>query len=539
MSDPPGLPSALGIESVETIPEGNSLTVRVTGRWRRRRPEWRGPAILVVEAQGTRYRFPAMPEPPSLTGTMPGMWRMSFSVARELGPHLSGRSWLQLGSLIVPLPVFAETKIGGLSGGPAVADGPEAGHEPPLQPRRPGELAIEHARRRADEAEALAAELALRVEQLERALEEARAQPARLERARRAAEQSSHAESARRAELEEQLAEQERALEEARERAAALARRVEELESELRRLRRTADEAVHLAAGERAARLRAEQIAQERPPPEPEPPAPDALAERLGAERKRVLSSEHGQMRRAARLADVRAPVRGRPAEPAPASRAAQDELQMRAWRATGQLDQERTRRVEAEQRAATLERTLAERTDRWTRAYAEIDQIRDEIGELRRVFAHIQPPPREDPAGPVQVDRLSGALARLREQAPPPEAQEPAPAPAEPDTLQFPPATGPRDRYVAPAGSHSVAPPPESPAAAPTRARRDGGGAGAAHPLDSPARAAPRHHAVAVAGVQGDHARGPPVCGPAAAAPAAGVAGRASPARGLRPDPR
>ncbi len=90
MSDPPGLPSALGIESVETIPEGNSLTVRVTGRWRRRRPEWRGPAILVVEAQGTRYRFPAMPDPPSVTGTMPGTWRMTFSVAPELGPHLSG-----------------------------------------------------------------------------------------------------------------------------------------------------------------------------------------------------------------------------------------------------------------------------------------------------------------------------------------------------------------------------------------------------------------------------------------------------------------
>src|SRR5579884_2577112 len=232
MSDPPGLPSALGIEAVECIPEGGSLTVRVTGRWRRRRPEWRGPAILVVEAHRTRYRFPAMPEPPSVSGTMPGTWRMTFSVARELGPHLAGRAWLQLGSLIAPLPVLAESKIGGAGEGstppPPVEDAPEPGR---LQAGRrpPGELAIDTARRRADEAEALAAELALRVEQLERAL---------------------------------------------------------------RRLRRTADEAVHLAAGERAARMRAERLAQERPAPAPEPAPADAVAERIREERRRTLASE-------------------------------------------------------------------------------------------------------------------------------------------------------------------------------------------------------------------------------------------------------
>ena len=40
------LPSSLGIEAVECVAEGGrSLTVRVTGRWRRRRPELRGQAI--------------------------------------------------------------------------------------------------------------------------------------------------------------------------------------------------------------------------------------------------------------------------------------------------------------------------------------------------------------------------------------------------------------------------------------------------------------------------------------------------------------
>jgi hypothetical protein len=140
----------------------------------------------------------------------------------------------------------------------------------------------------------------------------------------------------------------------------------------------------------------------------------------------------------------------------------------MRARRDTGAVEHERARRMEAEARAATLERTLAERTDRWARAYAEIDQIRDEIGELRRVFAHIEsaPSPAPEPAAPVQAERLNEALTRLRERADPVD-EEPRPAPVEPETLQVPPATSPRDRYVAPTGSSST-PPPASPAAAP-----------------------------------------------------------------------
>lgn len=160
----------------------------------------------------------------------------------------------------------------------------------------------------------------------------------------------------------------------------------------------------------------------------------------------------------------------------------------MRARREAGGVVRERARRLEAEERAATLERTLAERTDRWARAYGEIDQIRDEIGELRRVFAQIeaaapQPPrpspaplpgpavpaPPAGPAGPVQAERLSEALTRLREHTPPPPEAPARPAPTEPQTLQVPPATSPRDRYVAPTGSSSTPPPPASAAAAPT----------------------------------------------------------------------
>jgi hypothetical protein len=163
--------------------------------------------------------------------------------------------------------------------------------------------------------------------------------------------------------------------------------------------------------------------------------------------------------------------------------RAAQDEARMRARRAAPSPEaellpaivaRERERRAEAEHRVAALERMLAQRTERWTRAYAEIDEIRDEIGELRRVFAHIESAAAAPagPAGPIEADRLSDALARLREQAAPPEggagdAAEPGPAPTEPETLHVPPGEVPADRY-APLSQRSI-PPPGTEAAQPS----------------------------------------------------------------------
>src|SRR5438270_11585397 len=113
MTDPSGVPSALGIERVEWFAEGGDrLTVQVTGRWRRRRPPSSGQPLPVVEAHGVRHRFPAMPEPPSLTGTVPGTWRMSFSVPASLAPYLAQRVHLQLGAMVVPLPVAVEAAVG-------------------------------------------------------------------------------------------------------------------------------------------------------------------------------------------------------------------------------------------------------------------------------------------------------------------------------------------------------------------------------------------------------------------------------------------
>src|SRR5947209_1922821 len=104
MSELPGS-SAVAIETVEwSSVTGGNLSVRITGRWRRRRPVSTGQPTLVIEAEGRRHRFPAMPEPPSVGRTGPGLWRLSFTVPGWMAPEL-GRTWLQFGTVIVPLPV--------------------------------------------------------------------------------------------------------------------------------------------------------------------------------------------------------------------------------------------------------------------------------------------------------------------------------------------------------------------------------------------------------------------------------------------------
>ena len=162
MSD---LPSALGIEAVELVAEGGrTVTVRVTGRWRRRRPELRGQAMLVVETGTVRQRFVAMPEPPSLTGAAPGTWRMSFTVPAELAPQLPGRTFLQLGAVMVPLPSARCRRPSRMwrcrRRRPSRPDQAPTSGEPRARPGllearqlRSSELAAESARRRAAEAD--------------------------------------------------------------------------------------------------------------------------------------------------------------------------------------------------------------------------------------------------------------------------------------------------------------------------------------------------------------------------------------------------
>ncbi len=275
VNEPPGVPSALGIEAVEWFARGDeNLTVRVTGRWRRRRPALGGQPLLVIEAGGQRYRFTAMPEPPGLTGAAPGTWQLSFTVPIELSPPSLQRAWLQLGAVVVPLPVTVQAEVGDTPGSPEPEVGAQAADEaadPQLLAERrlrSSELALQATRLRATRAEQAVADLAARVEELERELDALQAEPARLrallaqrDAARRAAEQRAHAERAMRAELQDELAQQRG---EGQETDAVLQElalahmRVAELETEIERLSRQAAEAEQVAASARVARERAE-----------------------------------------------------------------------------------------------------------------------------------------------------------------------------------------------------------------------------------------------------------------------------------------
>jgi hypothetical protein len=287
MSDLPGT-AAVGIETVEWAAEtGGNLTLRITGRWRRRRPAATGQPTLMIEAEGRRHRFPALPEPPSLGGTGPGVWRLSFTVPGWMAPDL-GRTWLQLGTVVVPLPVavpapgevlasWAEPRpdpSGGAGPRPEASASeptepepeptPPLAAVPPLPEPPPPELPLA----------ARVSELASRVESLEHELADARTERDRLaetaaegERGRRRAEQRAHAEQALRQDIAQQLEASAREAERARQAMGDLAAaedRIRTLEEELHRARRRSDEAEQLAAAAQAARDRAERQRDDR-----------------------------------------------------------------------------------------------------------------------------------------------------------------------------------------------------------------------------------------------------------------------------------
>ena len=489
MSD---LPSALGIEAVELVAEGGrSVTVRVTGRWRRRRPELRGQAMLVVETGTVRQRFVAMPEPPSLTGAAPGTWRMTFTVPAELAPQLPGKTFLQLGAVMVPLPVgemAGAVEEAGATGppGPAEAPGPEV-----LEARqlRSSELAAESARRRAAEAEAALVALNDRVGEIQDDLGRAREESDRLrdviaerERELRGSQQNVHSERARRAEVEQALTEKTRAA--ARD-LRALHDHVADLERELGRMRRAVDEAEHLAAAAVAGRAVAERRLAERPPPAPPaPPAPPvaqaevdarAPAAAFDATRARLIAAEFAHARAAPARPPAAIPIRAPAAVDASALALESAILERHAVRGDGDLRAKALEReltdarrelsdarghvgdargevARARSELAQARRELERQRLMNERAYVAIDLVRAELARLGAGAPPAEAAPAPEPPSPVQAEKLNAALARLRETRLAGPAAQPAPM-AQP----------------APIAQPGLAAPPGPPRAAPT----------------------------------------------------------------------
>ncbi|HTU28375.1 MAG TPA: hypothetical protein VMF07_03270 [Solirubrobacteraceae bacterium] len=409
-----GSSAAVGIESVEWLDAGGGqLTVRVTGRWRRRRGwvESRGPTMLVVESEGRRNRFPATPEPPSLGGAAPGTWRLSFTVPAEFAHGLGGHVWLALGTVTVPLPV-PESAAGPAAGQEAVteakAEPASADAAPSDAPseRDPGRLEIERAWRRADAAERTAGELGERVTALERALER--------ERAERAL-QPEHRQPADPAGAE-------------RERLRA--------EDALRAARRGAGARVPAEPPSPVVDPSLAPAVITPPPPagaEPEPVAGEPIADRGRPGELDTISALRREL--GARVA-AEAALRARTvqAETRLAARVlleqrttiALDELRTELEHLRHALERERDGRRAAETAAAQLRAELGGQRERSRDAHAAIQELRSAIEQLR-------PPAPSTPAGEaagddatraaagaVTPDRLSDALTRLRQNAEP-----------------------------------------------------------------------------------------------------------------------
>ena len=492
MNDPPGVPSALGIEAVEWIAEGGeNLTVRVTGRWRRRRPAWSGQPMLVIEAPGRRYRFPAMPEPPSLTGTSPGMWRISFSVPAALAPELGVRAWLQFGSVAVPLPAAVEFPGPETAEEEAPAAEPGAGEyaEPSLppggHPRPSSELESESARRRADEAEAALSELTKLVQHLEGELAAARSRADELvaslaaqQTNRRAAEQREHAERALRLDLARQLASRAKDTDRAREALGQLAsaeERVRELEHELREVRRLADEAEQAAATAAAARDRARRQASQaavgsRPALSP------AEQSRLQFELALTARRSVGAVRRASEPPPVAlagpstpAPEPARSESPAgPGADALISSLRRELGLRTAAEAGLRARLTEAEVRLAAREQLARQTTQTLSELRRELDGLRIAIEREREArhaaerrtasLAQALSGQRERSRDAyAAIGELRGTLESLRQRHGPPAA--PVSPPPVPPALETPPPAPPAPETAPRPGPDASAP--------------------------------------------------------------------------------
>ncbi len=502
----------LGIEAVEWLAEGGeNLTVRVTGRWRRRRPAWSAQPVLVLEAEGRRFRFPAMPEPPSLTGAGPGMWRISFSVPAALAPELGARTWLQFGAVAVPLPTAAEP-MGALSAS-AETGSDVAGDDPGRRPAHAAAvgaeaagpassvLEAEGARRRALEAEEAASEVASRVDELEQELAVAQRDAERLtallaerEQTRRVAEQRAHVEQALRRDLARQLAARAAQGDRVREALGDLAaaeERIRNLERDLRDARRRGDEAEQVAAAAVAARERAELTARgnQRSVAAPDVTAGAPPPDETGGT-PAPGTSEHARLRFEQELIGRRSTTERRvPVEPAVPVRVAtpsvspepvsgattpprfveapdallaalRHELAARAS-AEGAL---RAGLVEAEGRLAS--RVLIER-----RTAEILGQLRQELDGLRAAFAREREGRLEaerraaEQSADISGGRLRSrqaydAIAELREALegllPPALARPPDPPQVPPDPAQVPP-----DPAQVPPDPAQVPPPP------------------------------------------------------------------------------
>ncbi len=430
---------------------------------------------------------------------------MSFSIPAALTPPAGGQAWLQIGAVIVPLPVAIESAEPEPAAERESAERPgRSATAPTSEPEvlierrlRSSELALQTAEARASEAQRGSASLTTRLEELTHELEQARAALRERDAARRLAEQRAHAETARRMELQEELARVTDEHDEVREslqQLSGMRERVHELERETARTQRRLDEAEQMAAAARTARQRAErrlasavkasdreqQLAREqrladgtptgRVTSAPSaPPAPGSHGARELSLERRIVAGRASAMAalQARSVADLEPPssppARPVPVAPDPAGARLHSVLtvlrqelsQLRAL-----TERERTMRIEADARVVLLERQLRASRQRSELAFEAIEQLRQELGRMYEAFRALGAP--SPPSGqpiPSELSVSSGSGQSLpplpsappgswgrsapdERQQPSPVAHEPPePRPGEPLSTPEPPA--------------------------------------------------------------------------------------------------
>jgi hypothetical protein len=288
---------ALEIDQIETSALGREkVAVKVVGRWlgRRRPPDAR--AFLVVESDGRRHRFPAMPEPTRTRLGRLGEWEASFAVPAWVEPRLGGQSSLWVGNTVVPLPSVAD----GHTIGTAIED------EAPFESEAPA--AVAPAPSGGQEAEDDQTIAALRAELQQRAASEAQLRGvlagtrAELDARLALQEQLESAQADLRTELEQLVA----LVEDADSRRAEVESRAVVLAAELADLQADADELT--SAREELAELRARlaRVSVARDAAEGETAGLRAELERLGSELAVAggLAGTHGGLLEAQALLD-------------------------------------------------------------------------------------------------------------------------------------------------------------------------------------------------------------------------------------------
>jgi hypothetical protein len=126
----------LEFESVLCSPLGDdSVVLLLEGRWRGRQRRSVERAMLVVETDGRRYRFPAIPQPRRTRLGRATGWSGNFALPTWLQARLEGNTSLKLDDLSIPLPPGSFSELEASlpdAAEPNTERGPEL--EPDLEP---------------------------------------------------------------------------------------------------------------------------------------------------------------------------------------------------------------------------------------------------------------------------------------------------------------------------------------------------------------------------------------------------------------------